>query len=220
MRKLFTIAALCAVFVSFGPALFAQATNGSITGTVTDSTGALIPGVKIVLTNTNTGANSDTVTTGTGNYTLLSLPAGTYMMRVAHPGFSPFEQSRIQVQVAVTTRVEVVLSVGAAAESIRVSAESTQLKTESAEQSATITSKQIAELSYRYRTLGLGFANIGGTAGYNYQFTPGAGIVVGCAFAWGVVDGRMFGAGLRTACDPSSDGGAVIGTSFDERRTG
>src|SRR6185436_17138212 len=124
-------------------ALFAQSYGGVITGTVSDSTGALIPGVRIVLTNANTGANTDTVTTGTGNYTLLALPAGTYTLKVAHPGFSQYEQTKIQVQVAVTTRVEVVLSVGAAAESIQVNAESTQLKTESAEQSATITGKQI-----------------------------------------------------------------------------
>ena len=57
------------------PVLIAQSDRGVITGTVSDSTGALIPGVKVVLTNTNTGANADTVTTGTGNYTLLSLPA-------------------------------------------------------------------------------------------------------------------------------------------------
>ncbi|MCX6613635.1 MAG: carboxypeptidase-like regulatory domain-containing protein [Acidobacteria bacterium] len=49
--------------------LFAQSDRGVVTGTVTDSTGALIPGVRIVLTNANTGANTDTVTTGTGNYT-------------------------------------------------------------------------------------------------------------------------------------------------------
>ena len=54
--------------------LVAQSDRGVITGTVSDSTGALIPGVKIVLTNSNTGTNTDTVTTGTGNYTALSLP--------------------------------------------------------------------------------------------------------------------------------------------------
>jgi outer membrane receptor protein involved in Fe transport len=72
--------------------------------------------------------------------------------------------------VAVTTRVEVVLSVGAAAESIRVSAESTQLKTESAEQSATITSKQIAELPINF---GIGAGAIRNPLSFA-QMTPGA----------------------------------------------
>lgn len=151
-------------------ALFAQSDRGVITGTVSDSTGALIPGVRVVITNVNTGANYDTVTTGTGNYTLLSLPAGKYTMKVAHGGFSPYEQTNIQVQVAVTTRVEVALSVGAAAESIRVTAESTQLKTESAEQSATITSKQIAELPINF---GIGAGAIRNPLSF-VQMTPGA----------------------------------------------
>ncbi len=151
-------------------ALFAQSDRGVITGTVTDSTGALIPGVRIVLTNANTGANTDTVTTGTGNYTLLSLPAGTYALKVSHQGFSPYEQTNIQVRVAVTTRVEVALSVGSAAESIRVSAESTQLKTESAEQSTTITGKQIAELPINF---GIGAGAIRNPLSFA-QMTPGA----------------------------------------------
>ncbi|MDQ2900825.1 MAG: carboxypeptidase-like regulatory domain-containing protein, partial [Acidobacteriota bacterium] len=53
--------------------LFAQSDRGSITGTVSDTTGALIPGAQITLTNVNTGSRSDTVTTGTGNYTLPGL---------------------------------------------------------------------------------------------------------------------------------------------------
>ena len=151
-------------------ALFAQSDRGAITGTVSDSTGALIPGVRIVLTNTNTGANSETVTTGTGNYTLLSLPAGTYALKVAHQGFSTYEQSNIQVQVAVTTRVEVVLSVGSAAESVQVTAESTALKTESAEQSTTITGKQINELPINF---GIGAGAIRNPLSF-VQMTPGA----------------------------------------------
>ena len=166
MKKLFLIISMFLSMV----ALFAQSDRGAITGTVSDSTGALIPGVRIVLTNVNTGANSDTVTTGTGNYTLLSLSAGTYSLKVAHPGFNQYEQPKIQVQVAVTTRVEVVLTVGSAAESIQVNADSTQLKTESAEQSTTITSKQIAELPINF---GIGAGAIRNPLSF-VQMTPGA----------------------------------------------
>src|SRR4029079_8567173 len=151
-------------------ALFGQSDRGVITGTVTDASGALIPGAQVVTTNVNTGANSETVTTGTGNYTLLSLPAGTYTLKVTQPGFSHFEQTNIQVQVAVTTRVEVVLTVGSAAESVQVSAEASQLKTESAEQSATITGKQIAELPLNF---GIGAGAIRNPLSF-VQMTPGA----------------------------------------------
>ncbi len=151
-------------------ALFGQSDRGVITGTVSDSTGALIPGAQVVITNVNTGANSETVTTGTGNYTLLSLPAGTYTLKVTQPGFSHFEQTNIQVQVAVTTRVEVVLTVGSAAEAVQVTAEASQLKTESAEQSATITGKQIAELPLNF---GIGAGAIRNPLSF-VQMTPGA----------------------------------------------
>ena len=150
--------------------LFAQSDRGAITGTVADTTGSLIPGAKLVLTNANTGAQTDTVTTGTGNYTLLALPAGTYALKVAHPGFSQFEQTKIQVQVAVTTRVDVVLAVGASAESISVAADSNQLKTESAEQSTTITGKQISELPINF---GIGAGAIRNPLSFA-QMTPGA----------------------------------------------
>src|SRR5947207_11122135 len=108
---------------------FAQSDRGAITGTVADATGALIPGAPIVLMNADTGTRSETVTTATGNYTLPALPVGTYKLSVEKPGFSKYERTNISVQVAVTTRVDVVLQVGSATQSIDVDAESTLLKT-------------------------------------------------------------------------------------------
>ena len=131
--------------------LAAQSNRGAITGTVSDSAGALVPGVQVVLTNSETGAKSDTVTTGTGNYSLLQLPVGTYTLAVEKAGFSKYEQTNIQVQVAVTTRVDVVLKVGSATESVTVTAESTLLKSENAEQSMTVTGNEIAELAHQFR---------------------------------------------------------------------
>ncbi|MEO8373258.1 MAG: carboxypeptidase-like regulatory domain-containing protein, partial [Candidatus Solibacter sp.] len=150
--------------------LFGQSNRGAITGTVSDSTGSFVPGVQVVLINTDTGTKSDTLTTGTGNYSLLQLPVGTYTLSVEKPGFSKFEQSNIQVQVAVTTRVDVVLKVGAATESVTVTAESTLLKSESAEQSMTITGKQIEELPINF---GIGAGAIRNPLSF-IQMTPGA----------------------------------------------
>jgi hypothetical protein len=151
-------------------ALFAQSDRGTITGTVSDATGALIPNARIVLVNANTGSRADTVTTGTGNYTLLALPVGSYSLSLEQPGFSKYEQTNIQVQVAVTTRVDVVLKVGNASDSVQVTAESTQLKTESAEQSTTITGNQIAELPINF---GIGAGAIRNPLSF-IQMTPGA----------------------------------------------
>ncbi len=157
-------------FLLLSWSLSAQSNRGAITGTVADSGGALIPGVQVVLTNTETGAKSDTVTTGTGNYSLLQLPVGTYTLAVEKAGFNKYEQTNIQVQVAVTTRVDVVLKIGAATESVTVTAESTLLKSENAEQSMTITGNAIAELPINF---GIGAGAIRNPLSF-IQMTPGA----------------------------------------------
>src|SRR5229473_2331292 len=102
--------------------LFAQSDRGAITGTIGDPSGALIPNAKITLLNAATGFKTETVSTATGNYTLSGLPVGKYTLLVESAGFSRYEQTNIQVQVAGTTRVEVALKVGTAADSVLVSA--------------------------------------------------------------------------------------------------
>jgi hypothetical protein len=156
--------------ILFPFALFGQSNRGAITGTVSDPGGALIPGAQVLLTNVETGAKSDTVTTGTGNYSLLQLPVGTYTLVVQQAGFSKYEQTNIQVQVAVTTRVDVAMKVGSAAESVTVTAESTLLKSESAEQSMTIAGNEIAELPINF---GIGAGAIRNPLSF-IQLTPGA----------------------------------------------
>ena len=150
--------------------LFAQSNRGAITGEVSDSTGALIPGVQMVITNKDTGVKFDTVTTGTGNYTLLQLPVGTYSLAATKTGFNEYSQTNIQVQVAVTTRVDVVLAIGSTKDTVTVTAESSQLKTENAEQSMTVEGKQIAELPINF---GIGAGAIRNPLSF-VQMTPGA----------------------------------------------
>ena len=90
---------------------FAQSDRGTITGSITDPSGSLIPGVKITLTNVDTDTRWETVATSTGNYTLPALPVGNYTLKVEHEGFSTYLQTSIHVQVAVTTRIDVALQV-------------------------------------------------------------------------------------------------------------
>jgi hypothetical protein len=73
---------LCAL-LSAPPAVFAQSDRGTITGTVSDPAGAVVPAATLTLTNTGTAAAYDTVTTGTGNYALPSLPSGRYTLKVS-----------------------------------------------------------------------------------------------------------------------------------------
>src|SRR5882762_9736963 len=96
MRKL--LAAICAVVLAV-PA-FAQSDRGTITGTVSDPAGAVVPNAAIVASNTETGAKFETVSTATGNYTIVNLPAGIYNLEVSSSGFSKLVQQGIRVQVA------------------------------------------------------------------------------------------------------------------------
>jgi hypothetical protein len=151
---------------------FGQSDRGTVTGTVADPAGALIPGATIVLENTATGSKFTSATTETGNYTIPSVPAGTYTLNVEQTGFRKHVQSGITVNVAQTARIDVILQIGSTSESVQVTADAPLLKTESAEQSTTISGDRI-------NALPLNFA-IGAGAVRNpltfVQLSPGASI--------------------------------------------
>ena len=110
---------LAALFCAVTPAM-AQGDRGTITGTIADPGGAVVPNAAISAINTETGARFETVSTGTGNYTLVSIPAGVYNLEVVSPGFGKFVQQGIRVQVAVTARIDVALQVSSTSESVVV----------------------------------------------------------------------------------------------------
>src|SRR5665213_2290534 len=90
-------------------ALLAQGDRGTITGTIQDSTGAVISEASITATNVETGANYNTKSTTTGNYTLSQLPTGSYKVSVESQGFKTYVRSGITVPVAQTLRIDVPL---------------------------------------------------------------------------------------------------------------
>jgi hypothetical protein len=124
----------------------AQTDRGTITGTITDSSGAVIPGAAVHARNTGTGAEYETVATSTGNYTLPSLPAGTYDLTVTANGFSTYNQHGIGVEVVQTLRVDVALQVGSASESVTVTADAGLLRTENAEISHNLSTERVDAL--------------------------------------------------------------------------
>src|ERR1700733_1485219 len=124
---------LAGLFLICTLAAFAQGDRGTITGTVTDPTGAVVPNANIQITNSDTSAVYKVATTNTGNYTLPNLPAGSYVLTVESQGFKKFERPNLVVQVAETVRVDAILEVGASTDTISVTAEAPLLKTESGE---------------------------------------------------------------------------------------
>src|SRR5437764_12057559 len=137
-------------------AMFAQSDRGTLTGTVTDPANAAVPAAKISLKNQETGAAFATVSTPSGNYTLASLPAGSYDLTVEAPGFKREIQAGVQVQVAQTARVDVALQVGSATESVTVTTEAPVLKTENAEVSMNVSGEKFNQLPLNFGAGGTG----------------------------------------------------------------
>src|SRR5262245_36841508 len=98
----------------------AQSDRGTITGTIQDPNGALLPNAIVIAINAGSQTEYKTQTTDTGNYTLASIPAGAYSLRVEAAGFRVYLQSGITVQVAQTARVDVSMQVGGASETDQV----------------------------------------------------------------------------------------------------
>jgi hypothetical protein len=129
---------LTAILVLTASAAFAQSDRGTITGTVTDTSGAVIANTMIQAKQLETGALFPTTSTDTGNYTLTQLPVGSYEVSATAAGFKKFTRSGITVQVAQTMRIDIPLEVGAASESVTVSAEGSLLKTETGDISTNV----------------------------------------------------------------------------------
>jgi hypothetical protein len=89
---------------------FAQTNLGAITGSITDSAGALMPGVRIEAKNTGTDASYQVASSSTGTYTVGQLPAGTYQISVSVPGFKRYIRTGITVVEAQIIRIDIVLA--------------------------------------------------------------------------------------------------------------
>ena len=102
--------------------VFAQSERGTISGTVTDSTGAVIPAAKVMVTNPLTNSGFTSVTTDAGDYTVPALSPGQYNVRIDKEGFKPAVLANVTVNAATNTRADVTLEVGSAQQAIEVQA--------------------------------------------------------------------------------------------------
>lgn len=128
-------------------ALPAQETTGSISGTITDASGALIKGATITLTNTDRGAVERTLhSNASGYYTAGSLPLGTYTVKIADPGFKTEDITGLVLHVNDTLTVSRSLVPGNASEVVSVTADQVQLNFEDATTAGLITGAQMKEL--------------------------------------------------------------------------
>ncbi len=161
-------------FVLACAAVYAQA-NSEVTGIVTDQTGALVAGAKVVLTDPGTGEVHATVSGSTGLYDIPGLNPFTYNMKVTAKGFEAFQQNGIVVNVSSTAHVDIKLTVGAETQTVTVEADALAVQADSNVVSTLISSEQISEIATENRNFAaLASLGLGVSSGLPDSNSPGA----------------------------------------------
>ncbi|MEX2261812.1 MAG: TonB-dependent receptor [Bryobacteraceae bacterium] len=142
----------CAVLLS-ASALLAQSTTGTLVGTVVDSSGAVLAGATVRVTNEGTGFTIDTTTNAAGDYTVVNLPAATYKVHVEFSGFRPVDITGIRLLLNTTVRTDVGMEPGALEQSVNVTASAPVVSSETASVASVVDSHSVVTLPLNGRTL-------------------------------------------------------------------
>ncbi len=154
-----------------GGRLFAQGATGTILGTVTDTSGAIVSGAKVTVTNTSTNSAYRTMTNSAGDYNAPALNPGPYKVSVESAGFEKSVTNTITLTVDQKVRVDVSLKPGAVSETLEVTAQAVSLDTDSAALSQLVSQQQVEELPLNGRNfmqlllVGAGAVTVGGEQG-------------------------------------------------------
>src|SRR5580692_1779558 len=125
---------------------FGQTGLATITGTITDPSGAPIASAPVVVRSSDTGTTFQGASSSTGNYTVTQLPVGDYELSVTVSGFKKYTHTNFHLAAGQTMGEDIALQVGQSTESVTVTAETSLLQTESAEVSGNFTVKQLDDL--------------------------------------------------------------------------
>ncbi|MGH9440465.1 MAG: carboxypeptidase regulatory-like domain-containing protein, partial [Terriglobia bacterium] len=177
-----TVAFLVALAVSVAGGAFGQATSGTLLGTVTDPSGAVIPGTRISIANNATGVTTTAETNTSGNYVATHLLPGTYTLTFSKDGFQSLIQKDITVSVGTAASVNAQMKIGAISEHVTVSSAPPLLETNNAE----VTTLLNAHVIQSIPVLGRNFTSfellLPGTVKNNFQHplneNPGNDILV------------------------------------------
>lgn len=140
MQRLFVLAGLLSA------AAFAQEFRGTLSGIVTDSSGATVVGAKITVTETNTGVKNFVDSEATGQYTAAFLLPGDYSVSAKMQGFKEFIRKGVHVGAGERINIDIKLQLGDAAQSIEVTAEAPLLNSENASVGSAVTTKEVEDL--------------------------------------------------------------------------
>jgi hypothetical protein len=157
------------------PMALAQVTNASLTGLITDSNGAALPGVQVHIQNTNTNAVLTVVSNTSGVYQAAPLNPGPYKVTAEKSGFSTMVQSGITLTVAQAATLNIALQVGDVKEIVTVTADAELINTSTAEIGTTVGQEAVSELPLNGRNpsdlvlLSTGVVNVLNTGGGTHQ---------------------------------------------------
>ncbi len=143
LRRIFLLLSLALLLTS---AAFSQAVNGTIVGTVTDASGAVIAGARITLTEVNTRIIHTSVTNGSGEYSFPDLPPGTYDVATEMAGFKKEVKTGTVLEANNSPRVDLRLQPGDVSQTVEVVASAATLQTERADTGRTMDSQLVEEL--------------------------------------------------------------------------
>lgn len=149
MRKLslFLVLFLCVV------PLVAQSTFGTITGIISDQTGAALVGARVEVKNEGTGARVESVTGNLGRYTAPALPPGRYSVSASMDGFKTAVATSVEVRTAIVTSMNLTMELGAITESVSVTSEAPLITPDSAAVTTNISNKIIQDLPFVDRSM-------------------------------------------------------------------
>jgi hypothetical protein len=173
------LALVCAALVTAAP-VHGQAVTGTILGTVTDNTGAVMPGVTVTVTQVETGRSRDIVTDANGEYTAPSIPTGTYTIKAELSGFKSVTLSDIRLSVDQRARIDVKLEVGAMSETVEIVASTPLVQSNSSDLSTTVQEEQIKALPLNGRN----FVSLTRTVPGVMRGIPGSNIDGAGSLAW------------------------------------
>ena len=192
MKPFLTLLVGVIAFLLITTSASAQLSTAQLSGRITDESGAVLPGVTVTATQTDTGLTRSVTTDASGTYVLPNLPTGPYRLEAMLQGFRTYSQTGIVLQVAASPAVNVVLAIGNVAENVSVEAAAPIVDVQSAGISDVIENERIVELPLQGR-----------------QVTDLI-VLAGAAVQTGVVGSRNFSGGVNI----SVAGGLPIGVGY------
>ena len=145
-RKCFSLAAVLVLSLLSATLSHAQSTSGTIVGNVTDQSGAVLPGLPVVLTNIATSDTRETVTNQSGFYQFVNTTPGTYRISAEKPGFKKIAREPINLQVSTTIQVDLAMEIGSVGQQVVVNAATPLIEAETTSLGAVVDQRETNEI--------------------------------------------------------------------------